>query len=73
MDLDLYIAGTIFGHFCNGAGRAQCKYKNLIKKNSLCGSILQSLFQIFKNWLKRISAVTAYVCGGRGGRGGSPL
>ena len=27
LDLDLYIAGTIFGHFCNGAGRAQCKYK----------------------------------------------
>ena len=25
LDLDLYIAGTIFGHFCNGAGRAQCK------------------------------------------------
>ena len=25
-DLDLYITGTIFGHFCNGAGRVQCKY-----------------------------------------------
>ena len=21
-------SGTIFGHFCNGAGRAQCKYEN---------------------------------------------
>ena len=30
--LDLYIAGTISGHFCNGAGRAQCKYKNFILK-----------------------------------------
>ena len=27
LDLYLYIAGTIFGHFCNGAGRVQCKYK----------------------------------------------
>ena len=27
LGLDLYIAfaGNIFGHFCNGAGRAQCK------------------------------------------------
>ena len=25
--------------------------------------VLQSLFQIFKNWLKRISALTAYVRG----------
>ena len=25
--------------------------------------VLQSLFQIFKNWLKRISALTAHVCG----------
>ena len=64
-DLDLYISGTIFGHFCNGAGRAQCRYifKNISKKNSLCCSILQSLFQIFKNWLKCISALTAYVWG----------
>ena len=32
----------------------------------MCGSILvflQSLFKVFKNWLKRISALTAYVCG----------
>ena len=35
----------------------------LRRKNSLCGSILPSLFQIFKNWLKRISALTAYVLG----------
>ena len=27
LDLDLSIAGTMFGHFCNGAGRAQCKYR----------------------------------------------
>ena len=50
----------------NGARRAQCKYgkeKKNLKKNSLCGAILQSLFQIFKNWLKRISALTAYVWG----------
>ena len=39
------------------------KKKKLLKKNSLCGSILQSLFQIFKNWLKRISALTAHVWG----------
>ena len=24
LHLDLYIAGDIFGHFCNGAGKAQC-------------------------------------------------
>ena len=38
-------------------------FKKIRKKNSLCGSILQSLFQIFKNWLKCISALTAYVWG----------
>ena len=38
-------------------------YKKLRRKNSLCGSILQSLFQVFKNWLKRVSALTAYVWG----------
>ena len=37
--------------------------KKLLKKNSLCGSILQFLFQIFKNQLKCISALTAYVWG----------
>ena len=39
LDLDLYFAGTIFGHFCNGTGRAQCRYikKKVLKKNSLCG------------------------------------
>ena len=36
LDPNLYSAGTIFGHFCNGAGRAQCKYiKKLLKRNSL--------------------------------------
>ena len=39
------------------------KKKMLRRKNSLCGSILPSLFQIFKNWLKRVSALTAYVWG----------
>ena len=42
-------------------GERNANIKCLLKKNSLCGSILQSLFQIFKNWLKRISALTAYV------------
>ena len=44
-------------------GERNANIKCLLKKNSLCGSILQSLFQIFKNWLKRISALTAYVWG----------
>ena len=44
-------------------GEHNAKKFFLLKKNSLCGSILQSLFQIFKNWLKRISALTAYVWG----------
>ena len=44
-------------------GEHKANIKKLLKKNSLCGSILQSLFQIFKNWLKRISALTAYVWG----------
>ena len=38
----------------------------LRKKNNLCGSILQSLFQIFKNWLKRI-----WLSAKRGANGGS--
>ena len=33
LDLDLCIAGTMFGHFCNGAGRAQCKYRIFTLKN----------------------------------------
>ena len=33
----------------------------LLKNKSLCGFTVP--FQIFKNWLKRISALTAYVCG----------
>ena len=32
--------------------------------------VLQSLFQVFKNWLKCISALTAY--GGGGGGGAAP-
>ena len=32
LDMDLYIAGTVFCHFCNGAGRAQCKKKKKKKK-----------------------------------------
>ena len=58
LDLDLYIAGTIF---TMELGECNANIKCLHKKNSLCGSILQSLFQIFKNWLKCISALTAYV------------
>ena len=60
-DLDLYIAGTIFAM---ELGERNANIKKLLKKNSLCSSILQSLFQIFKNWLKHISAMTAYVWGG---------
>ena len=53
--------GPFFGHFCNELGEHNANIKHLLKKNSLCGFILQSLFQIFKYWLKRISALTAYV------------
>ena len=68
LDLDLYIAGTIFlAIFAMELGERNAGVaniaKNLRKKNSLCGSILQSLFQIFKNWLKRICALTAYAWG----------
>ena len=45
-------------------GERNANIKKLLKKNSLCSSILQSLFQIFKNWLKHISAMTANVWGG---------
>ena len=44
-------------------GERNANIKFLLKKNSLCGSILQSLFQILKNQLKRISALIAYVWG----------
>ena len=44
----------------NGAGRAQCKYIKKKLKRIVC-VVLQSLFQVFKNWLKRISALTAVV------------
>ena len=35
LDLDLYIAGTIFGHFCNELGErnANIYLKKLLKKN----------------------------------------
>ena len=60
LDLDLYIAGTIFA---TELGERNANYtKNLLKKNSLCGFTVP-LFQVFKNWLKRISALTAYVWG----------
>ena len=58
------LQGPFLAIFAMQLGERNAKIKNkLLKKNSLCGSILQSLFQIFKNWLKRISALTAYVWG----------
>ena len=44
--LDLYIAGAIFAM---ELGERNANIKKLLKENSLRGSILQSLFQIFKN------------------------
>ena len=49
----------IFFFFDLGERNANIK-KNLLKKNCV---VLQSLFQIFKNWLKRFSALTACVRG----------
>ena len=46
-----------FGHFCNGAGRVQCKW-NLYLKGMVC-TICH--FILFKNWLKHIFVLTAYV------------
>ena len=59
LDLDLYIAGTIFA---TALGERNANIKILLKKNSLCGFTVP-LFQVFKNWLKCISALTAYVWG----------
>ena len=48
LDLDLYIAGTIFfAIFALELRERNANIKILLKKNSLCGSILQSLLQIF--------------------------
>ena len=63
--------GPFLAIFAMKLGERNANIKILLKKNSLCGSILQSLFQIFENWLKLISALTAHV--GGGGGGGSPL
>ena len=58
-------SGSVQGPFLPATelGERNANIKFLLKKNSLCGSILQSQFQIFTNWLKRISALTAYVSG----------
>ena len=55
--------GPFLAIFVMEVGERNANITFLLKKNSLCGSILRSLFQIFKNWLKRISALTAYVWG----------
>ena len=59
------LQGPFLATFAMELGEHNAKKLNfLLKKNSLCGSILQSLFQIDKNWLNRISqALTAYVWG----------
>ena len=55
--------GPFLAIFAMELGERNANIKIVRRKNSLCGSILQSLFQIFKNCLKRISALTAYVWG----------
>ena len=53
----MYIAGAIF---TTELGERNANIKNLLKKNSLCGFTVP-LFQVFKNCLKCVSALTAYV------------
>ena len=55
------LQGPFLAIFAMELGERNTNINFLHKKNSLCGSILQSLFQVFKNWLKHISALTAYV------------
>ena len=57
------LQGPFLAIFAMELGERNANIKIVRRKNSLCGSILQSLFQIFKNCLKRISALTANVWG----------
>ena len=54
--------GPFLAIFATELGERNANIKILLKKNSLCG-VTDPLFQVFKNWLKRISALTAYVWG----------
>ena len=53
--------GPFLAIFAMELGQRNANIIFLLKNNSLCGFTVP--FQIFKNWLKRISALTAYVCG----------
>ena len=54
--------GPFLAIFATEQGERNANIKILLKKNSLCGFTVP-LFQVFKNWLKHISALTAYVWG----------
>ena len=61
-----------FGPFLQWSWESTMQIWNFYLKRIVC-VVLQSLFRIFKNWLKHISALTACVCvcvGGGGGGGG---
>ena len=54
------LQGPFLAIFATELGERNANIKNLLKKNSLCGFTVP-LFQVFKNWLKCVSALTAYV------------
>ena len=56
------LQGPFLAIFATELGERNANITILLKKNSLCGFTVP-LFQVFKNWLKRISALTAYVWG----------
>ena len=54
------LQGPFLAIFATELGERNANIKKLLKKNSLCGFTVP-LFQVFKNWLKCVSALTAYV------------
>ena len=50
--------------FAMELGERNANIKFLLKKNSLCGSSLQSLFQIFEKWLKLFFFCSDCLCVG---------
>ena len=57
------LQGAFLAIFATELGDRNANITILLKKNSLCGFTVP-LFQVFKNWLKRISALTAYAVWG---------
>ena len=74
------LQGPFLAIFAMELGEPNANMKTILfEKNSLYG-LTVPILKYFKNWLKHISVLTAYVCvcvcvwwGGGGGGGGSPL